>query len=122
MAGLRLMSRKTMLIILGFLGGIFGVVNEHFTLGLNTLQIMTTVTAILLWVGFEARLDFKRIFGEIAIQKSKFKDPMFLSAMIGVILEVANESFSLNLPVETIIGFLMLVMSLIFAKKVTETT
>ena len=114
---IKIMSRKTMLAILAALGSILGFLNGWFELGLNVTALMATVTALFLWVFFEARLDIKRLLGQIKSQSNKFADPRFWLALAMVLIEVLNEAFALKLPVEVIIIVLTALMGLLFKKQ-----
>jgi len=117
MAGLKLMSRKTMLTVLAVMGAIFGFVNAQFSLGVDTVGLMATISAILLWVGFEARLDMKRILGLIKEQSNKFTDPKFWIALVTAFIMFVNEMFDLSLPVEAIVAVLAIIMGFLFKKE-----
>jgi hypothetical protein len=96
------MSRKTIL-------GIIGVIGAALT---DATSAIAGLTAVTLYILFEAKLDLKRI-GE---QAGKFKDPKFLLALASAILVALSESFGWHIPVETIVSVLTLVMSLLFGK------
>lgn len=106
------MSRKTILGIIGVLGAILTVFADQFGLTIDPTAAIAGLTAVTLYILFEAKVDLKRI-GE---QAGKFKDPKFWLALVSALLVAVNQGFGLNLPVETIISVLTLIMSLLFGK------
>ena len=104
------MSRKTLLGIIAVLGAVLTVFKEQFGLAIDATAVVGGVTVILLYILFEAKLDFKRIAGQLG----KFKDPKFWLAFVSALLVAVNTSFGLNLPVETILAVLGIIMSLLF--------
>lgn len=108
------MSRKTITAILSVIGAILIFFNQEFGLGLNATAIVAGLTAAVLYIFFEAKLDFKRILGLINQQSDKWKDPKFWLAFLSAVLIAASESFGLNLPVEAIVSVLTVIMSVLF--------
>ena len=106
------MSRKTIAGILAVIGTILTYFQESFGLSLDATAMMTGVTVLLLYVLFEAKLDFKRM----SSQAAKFADPKFWTGLVAAVLAAVNTNFGLGIPVELIIGVLGLVMSLLFKK------
>jgi len=104
------MSRKTLLGIIAVLGAILTVFKEQFGLAIDATAVVGGLTVIILYILFEAKLDFKRVGGQLG----KFEDPKFWLALISAVLVAANNGFGLNWPVETILTVLGIIMSLLF--------
>ena len=114
------MSRKTLLGIIAVLGAVLTVFKEQFGLAIDATAVVGGLTVIILYILFEAKLDFKRVSGQFG----KFKDPKFWLAFISAVLVAANNGFDLNLPIETILTVLGIIMSLLFGvdnKKLSTT-
>jgi hypothetical protein len=116
------MSRKTILGIIGVIGAALTVFADQFGLAIDATSAIAGLTAVTLYILFEAKLDLKRIgeqagkFKDPKEQAGKFKDPKFLLALASAILVALSESFGWHIPVETIVSVLTLVMSLLFGK------
>jgi len=110
------MSRKTLLTVLAVIEAILLFFKEQFGLQIEATAIVAGIGAVLVYVFFEARLDIERF----RAQAGRFKDPKFWLAFIAALLAILNEQFGFNLPVETIIGFLTLVMGLLFGKQIKD--
>ena len=106
------MSRKTILGVIGVLGAVLTVFADQFGLAIDATAAIAGLTAVTLYILFEAKLDLKRI-GE---QVGKFKDPKFWIALISAVLVALSEGFGWNIPTETIVSVLTLLMSLLFGK------
>ena len=106
------MSRKTIMAILGVIGAILVFFQQQFGLTLDATAIVGGLTAIVLYVLFEAKLDLKRIVGQVG----KFKDPKFWLAFISALLVALQSAFGWNLPIEAIVSVLTVIMSILFAK------
>lgn len=119
MAGIRIMSRKTLMIILAIIGAVLAFFSTQFGLDINVEQVMATVTMLLLWVGFEARTDIKRIITKVGEQQNKTKDPKFWLAFLTMILTVLSESLGWNLPITTIVAVLTAIMGVLFKLDLT---
>ena len=117
MAGIKILSRKTLMTVLAVVGAAFAFFSKEFGLEIDTVGFMAMVSAVLLWVGFEARLDIKRIIERVGPQIGKFKDPKFWIAFVTAVITAANEIFEMNLPIELIIGVLAVIMSFLFKKE-----
>jgi hypothetical protein len=120
--GIKIMSRKTFLAIVAVVGAILTFLNEQFTLGLDTTALVAVITTIGVWIFFEARLDIKRIIGQVAEQTGKFKDPRFWSALIIALLEVMNEILGWNIPIEIVAGVLVVILGFLFKKEGDKVT
>lgn len=113
------MSRKTLLGIIAVLGAILTVFKEQFGLAIDATAVVGGMTVILLYILFEAKIDFKRVAGQV----HKFRDPKFWLALISALLVAVNASFGLNLPVEAILAVLGIIMSFLFgvdSKKISS--
>ena len=111
------MSRKTIMGIIAVLGAVLNFFQDQFGLAIDTTAVIAGLTAILLYILFEGKLDIKRI----GTQAGKFKDPKFWAAFVSAMLVAVDAAFELNLPVEAIVSVIAIIMSLLFkadAKKV----
>jgi len=108
----KIMSRKTLMAILGILGAILAFFQQQFGLSLDSTALMGAAGLILAYVFFEAKLDFKRIQKGVA----KFKDPKFWLALLSAILVAINEAFGWNLPIEIILTVISFILSILFGK------
>ena len=106
------MSRKTILGIIGVIGAILTVFADQFGLAIDATAAIAGLTAVTLYILFEAKIDLKRI-GD---QAAKFKDPKFWLALVSALLVALSEGFGWNIPVETIVSVLTLLMSILFGK------
>ncbi len=104
------MSRKTILGIIAVLGAILTFFQSQFGLNVDTTAVVAGLTAIVLYILFEAKLDIKRI----GTQVGKFKDPKFWAAFVSAMLVAVDNAFSLNLPVEAIVSGIAILMSILF--------
>ena len=104
------MSRKTIMAILAVIGAVITFFAEEFGLSINPTAVVAGMTALVLYVLFEAKLDLKKL----GAQAGRFKDPKFWLAFLSAVLVAVNESFGLNLPIEAIVSVLTLVMSTLF--------
>ena len=104
------MSRKTLLAILAVIGAVLVFVGKEFGLTLDASAVMAGITAILLYIFFEMKADFKRVGTQIG----KFTDPKFLLALAASILAAVNTHFGLGIPVEAVIAVLALIMGVLF--------
>ena len=104
-------SRKTFLAIIGLLTAIAAFFQEQFGLTIDSTAVIGGLGIITLYLLFEAKLDFKRMVD----QAGKFKDPKFWIAFVTAIIP-AIEAFGVNLPTETIVSVLTIVMSILFGK------
>jgi len=105
-----MVSRKTLLTVIGVLTVIFTFLKEQFGLSLDATSVMAGVSVALLYVLFEAKEDIRRI----GAQAKKFKDPKFWLAFVAVLLGALNEQVGLNLPVEAINSVLALIIAVLF--------
>ena len=106
------MSRKTLFAILGVLGAVLGFVAKEFGLVINPAAVIGSITVALIYIFAEGKADIKRI----GYQYKKFKDVKFWIAFVAALLGYVNQAFGLNLPVEIILGFLTLVLGILFKK------
>ena len=104
------MSRKTLLAILAVIGAVLVFVGKEFGLALDASAVMAGITAILLYIFFEMKADFRRV----SSQAGKFKDPKFILALIASVLAAVNTNFGLGIPVEAVIAVLALIMGVLF--------
>lgn len=109
------MSRKTIMAILGVIGAILVFFQQQFGLAIDATAIVGGLTAIVLYILFEAKLDLARI-GEQVHQVGRFKDPKFWLAFASVLLIALQNAFGWNLPIEAIIAVLTVIMSILFGK------
>jgi len=107
------MSRKTLLAVLGVITAILAFLKEQFGLGMDAMTVLGGLTTVVLYVLFEAKLDLKKI----GAQAGRWKDPKFLLAFVCVILAALNKELGLNLPAETIITALTVIMTVLFGAK-----
>ena len=115
--GIKIMSRKTFLAVVAVLGAILTVFNETFALGLDTTSLIASIAAVGVWIFFEFRLDFKKVLNAVKEQSNKFADPKFWSALVIALLEVFNELFVWNIPIEVIAGVLVAILAFLFKKE-----
>ena len=118
--GIKIMSRKTFLAIVAVFGAILTFMNEQFTLGLDTGALLASITAIGVWIFFEFRLDFKRVLNVVKEQSNKFADPKFWSALVIALLEVFNELFAWNIPIEIVAGVLVVILGFLFKEEIKK--
>jgi len=107
------MSRKTLLAVLGVITAILAFFKEQFGLGMDAMTVLGGLTAVVLYVLFEAKLDLKKL----GAQSGKWKDPKFWIAMAAMILAAVNKELGLNLPAEAIITALTVIMAVLFGVK-----
>lgn len=107
------MSRKTLLAVLAVLAAVLAFFKEQFGLGMDVTAVLGGLTAVVLYVLFEAKLDLKKI----GAQAGRWKDPKFWLAMAAVIIAALNKNLGLNLPAETIIPTLTAIMTALFGAK-----
>jgi len=107
------MSRKTLLAVLGVITAILAFFKEEFGLGMDVMAVLGGLMAVVLYILFEAKLDLKKL----GAQSGKWKDPKFWIAMAAVILAALNKELGLNLPAETIITALTIIMAVLFGAK-----
>lgn len=107
------MSRKTLLAVLGILTAILAFFKEQFGLGMDVTAVLASLTAAVLYILFQAKLDLKKL----GAQPGRWKDPKFWLAMAAVILAALNKELGLNLPAEAIIAVLAVIMTVLFGAK-----
>ena len=107
------MSRKTLLAVLGVIAAILAFFKEQFGLGMDVTAVLGGLTAVVLYILFEAKLDLKKL----GAQPGKWKDPKFWLAMAAVIFAALNKELGLNLPGEAIIAVLTVIMTVLFGAK-----
>ena len=107
------MSRKTLLAVLGVILAVLTFFKEQFGLSMGVVAAMCGLGTALLYVLFEAKLDLKKI----GAQAGRWKDPKFWLAFVAVILAALNKELGLNLPAETIITALTIIMTVLFGVK-----
>jgi hypothetical protein len=112
------MSRKTIVAILGILTAIFTFLKAQFDLGMDVIAVLGGLSAVILYVLFEAKLDLKK-FGA---QAGKWKDPKFWLALVAIILAALNKELGLNLPGDAIVAVLTVIMTILFKVKFTNGT
>jgi len=106
------MSRKTLLAVFAVIGTVLAFFQQQFGLTLDVTAIVGGLTVIVLYILFEAKLDFKRITGQVG----KFKDPKFWLAFASAVLVGLQNAFGWNLPTEAIVAVLTVIMSILFGK------
>lgn len=107
------MSRKTLLTVLGIITVIVTFLQEQFGLSAGLVAAAGGVGLALLYVLFEAKLDFKKV----SDQATKWRDPKFWIAFVGVLVPALNTQLGLNLPTEAIVAVLAVIMTLLFGAK-----
>jgi len=107
------MSRKSILALIGVLGALIAVLTGQFGLSPDAIAAFGGLTAVIIYIFGEMKLDLKRIGG----QSGRFKDPKFWLAVITALLAAVNKEFGLNLPAEYIVGVLNFVLIILFGKK-----
>jgi len=112
------MSRKTIVAVLGVLTVIFTSLKVQFDLGMDVIAVLGGLSAVILYVLFEAKLDLKK-FGA---QAGKWKDPKFWLALVAIILAALNKELGLNLPGDAIVAVLTVIMTILFKVKFTNGT
>ncbi len=104
------MSRKTIIAVIAVIGAVLTFFSKEFGLSIDPTAVVAGMTALVLYILFEAKLDLKKI----KAQSGRFKDPKFWLAFLSAVLVAVSESFGLNLPIEAIASVLTLVMSTLF--------
>lgn len=107
------MSRKTILAVFAIIEVVLLFLKEQFGLQIEATAIVAGIGALLLYIFFEGKLDLEKV----KAQSGRFKDPKFWIAFVSALLAALNKELGLNLPVEVIIGFLTLVMTILFGKQ-----
>lgn len=107
------MSRKTLVAVLGVLAAALAFFKEQFGLGMDVTAVLGGLTAVVLYILFEAKLDLKKL----RAQAGRWKDPKFWLATAAVILAALNKELGLNLPGEAIIAVLTVIMAVLFGAK-----
>ena len=107
------MSRKTLLGIIAIIGAALTFLQVQFGLSISATAVVGGLSAIVLYILFEAKLDLKAL----GAQPQKWSDPKFWLAFIAAMLVAVGEAFGLNIPVEAITAVLALIMSLLFGKQ-----
>lgn len=111
------MSRKTITAVLAVIGAVITFFAEEFGLSINPVAVVAGMTAVVLYVLFEAKLDLKKLEAQIG----RFKDPKFWLAFLSAMLVAANEAFALNLPIEAIVSVLTVIMATLFGVEFKKT-
>lgn len=106
------MSRKTIMLILGIIGGAGAFIAQEFGLALDPASVIGAVTVALVYIFGEMKVDMERL----RAQAHKWSDPKFISALAMVILAQVNSAFGLNLPIELIMGILTILLGILFKK------
>jgi len=108
------MKRKDLMAIIGFVGAILLFLKEQFGLAIDAAGFATALGVILVYVLFEAKRDI----AAIAQQSSKWTDPKFWLAFLIAVLNAANSSFGLSIPVDAINVIVGAIIALLFKAKV----
>lgn len=104
------MSRKTIMAVLGVIGAIITFFSEEFGLSINPVAVVAGLTAVVLYILFEGKLDLKRI----SSQMGKFKDPKFYLALVSAVLVAIEEGFGWGIPTEAVVSVLTILMTALF--------
>lgn len=110
------MSRKTLLAIIAVIGAALTFLQTQFGLSISSTAVVGGLSAIVLYILFEAKLDIKAL----KAQPGKWVDPKFWLAFVAAMLVAVAEAFGLNIPVEAITAVLALIMSLLFGKQLVS--
>ena len=108
-----MISRKTLCGVIAVIAAIVAFLKQEFGLAIDDTSIIAGLTALLLYILFEAKLDLQKI----EAQAGRFKDPKFWLAMISTILVVLQNAFGWQIPVEAIVAVLTVIMSVLFGVK-----
>jgi len=103
-------SRKTIATVVALLGAVITYFDKQFGLSIDPTAVIAGISSLLVYVLLEAKLDL----ATLKKQANKFGDPKFWLGLVSALLVVANESFELNLPVESLIAVLTLIMGILF--------
>ena len=106
------MSRKTLLGILAVIGAVLTFFKDQFGLNIDPTAMIAGISAVLLYILFEAKLDILRI----KLQSSKWKDKKFWLAFISALLTALESAFHWGIPVEIIVSALTVIMGILFKK------
>lgn len=110
------MSRKSILAVLGVIGALVAVLTGEFGLSADAVAAFGGLTAIIIYIFGEMKLDIQRI----GSQAGRFKDPKFWIAVVTALLAAINKEFGLNLPAEYIVGVLNFVLAILFGIKIAK--
>lgn len=108
-----IMSRKTLMTVLGVITIIVTFLQEQFGLSAGLVPAVGGVGIALIYVLFEAKLDLKKM----GAQPGKWKDPKFWIALAGVLIPELNRQLGLNLPTEAIVAVLGVILAILFGVK-----
>jgi hypothetical protein len=106
------MSRKNLFAVLGVLGAALGFFAQEFGLVIDPAAVIGSLIIALAYIFGEGKADINRI----RAQAGKWKDAKFWIAFLAYIIGYINQAFGLQLPVEIIIGFLTLLLGILFKK------
>jgi hypothetical protein len=107
-------SRKTLLLILAFVGAVLGVVAKAFGLALDPVALMAGLGSIVAYVGLEAKADRDRL----RAQKGKWTDPKFWTELVAaVVAALGTAGVVLPIPPEMIVGILTAIIAILFKAK-----
>ena len=104
------MSRKTLMAVIAIIGVILTFFKDQFGLNIDVTSILAGISAILLYILWEAKNDLKKL----ATQPKKWKDLKFWITFISVVLAAINQNFGTGIPVELIISGLTVIVGFLF--------
>lgn len=112
------MSRKTLMAVLAVITAVLAFFKDQFGLALDPAAVVGGIGAVVLYLLFEAKLDFKKLVP----QSGKWKDLKFWLALVTLLYTTIGQQFGLKLPLspELVSSILAAVMSALFAKKFKE--
>ncbi len=110
------MSRKTVLFIVAIIGAILTWMTGVFGLSISAGAVVAGMMAVVVYIFGEMKNDISRIRKKI-YQDGKWRDPAFWTSLVAALLPVINSYFKLNIPVETIVSILTVVLAIIFGKR-----
>ena len=108
--------RKAILAVIAILQAVLVFFQKEFGLSIDAAAVGAAAAAVVVYIFGEARNDFERIKKGL-FQERKWADPAFWGALLSAVLPVINETFGLNLPVETIVSIVVFILGIIFAKR-----
>lgn len=110
------MSRKTIMFVVAIIGALLTWAAGMFGLSISATAVVAGMTAVVVYIFGEMKNDIARIRKSI-YQDKKWRDPAFWTSLVAALLPVVNTYFKLNIPVETVVSILTVLLAFVFGKR-----
>jgi len=110
------MSRKTVMFIVAIVGALLTWATGIFGLSISATAVVGGMTAVVVYIFGEMKNDIARVKKKI-YQGEKWRDPAFWTSLVAAFLPVVNTYLKLNIPVETVVSILTVILAFIFGKR-----